>query len=160
MQKNVLREAINDLGINQNDVIKVVKPIGKDYMQYSNGQFTYLGVKKEDEVVPEDIVHELISGKLNFEIVARGEDKFLVEMRELEDMKNDVSHIDCVTNKINDRLDKIENNLSDISEALIENYKQAKQEKEQRKKQELYELIGTGIFFFLVAIILIIKSFI
>ena len=159
MQKNVLREAINELNIFEGDVIKIPNDCGVDYYQYKNGKLFYLccdGPREMDDCE----MYDLLSGDTYFEIIARGEDKFLVEMRELEDMKQDVSNIDCKTDEINNRMDNMENKLEIIYTAQANQIEKLKQEKEERRKKDLYDSIGAGIFFLLVAIILLIKSFI
>ena len=160
MQKNVLKESISHLGLSEGDVIKILNDDDTtEYYQFKNGTLIYLCCNSYREMEDCDLF-ALISGDIYFEIIAYGEDKSLIEMRELEDMKQDVSNIDCKSDEINDRIDNMENKLEIIYTAQAKQIEKLEQEKEERKKKDLYDSIGTGIFFLLVAIILLIKSFI
>ena len=138
MQKNVLKKSINHIGISEGDVIKIPNDCGVDYYQYKNGKFFYLCCQEQIEM--EDCeIFDLLSGDTDFEIIARGEESQVNTQLEFDMLHREISIL-------NNKLDK---QLADI-----------KQEKEQRTKKDLYDLVGTGIFFLLVSIILLIKLFI
>ena len=113
MQKNVLKNAICELGIMEGDVIKVPNSEGVDYYQYSNGVFTYLGASEDDFIMSDDEVYSLISGDMYFEIIARGDSN-------ITDVSAQLECINARIGLINSRLDK-----------QCEN---AKKEKEEEKK--------------------------
>ena len=156
MQKNVLRESINELGIFEGDVIKLPSECGNDYYQLKDGELKFLGSldkENESETMSDDEYIELITGR-EFEIISKNENPYV------ETIRDQVSEITITTNDINKRMDKVENNLSDISEALIENYKQVKKEKEKREKQDWYILWAECGFLAFALILLLIKLFI
>lgn len=142
MQNNVLEKAIHELGIFEGDVIKIPNDEGVDYYQYKNGKFMYLCCNGPMEM--EDCeVYDLISGDTYFEIIARGENPFVEDVREY------ISRIDCVI----DDIDEITDRLDELIESQT-------QEKEKREKQDLYLLWAECGFLAFAVILFLIKLFI
>ena len=138
MQKNVLRESINHIGISEGDVIKIPNDCGVDYYQYKNGKFFYLCCQEQIEM--EDCeIFDLLSGDTDFEIIARGEESQVNTQLEFDMLHREISIL-------NNKLDK---QLADI-----------KQEKEKREKQDLLLLLAEGGFCVIAFILLLIKLFI
>ena len=147
MQKNILKEAINELGIFEGDVIKLPCECGDDYYQYKDGKLKYLGSKGNenlDAVMSDDEYIELITGR-DFEIISKNQNPYI------EDVRDQVSRIDCVVDDIDDTTDKIENKLNELIETQA-------QEKEQRKKDDLLLLCLEGAFVAFLLICLLIKN--
>lgn len=76
MRKNVLPEAIKELGISSRDVIRVYKKNHTRDYQYENGVFTWMNAPKEkikdgSAIMTEDELYELLNGG-EFEILAYG----------------------------------------------------------------------------------------
>ena len=100
MQKNVLKESINKLGIYTGDVIKISNEFGIDYYQYNGMDFIYLCATEEDAVMSEDEVYDLIAGKVGFQILARG-NRLLDIKEDIEDIKNIYKHTHKTVTNLN-----------------------------------------------------------
>lgn len=141
MQKSVLNESINKLGIYQGDVIKIINSCGIDYYQYDGCKFIYLCATEEDAVMGEDEIFDLISGNLYFEIIARGENRPLNIEENVEDIKNRVNvmhyQMDNMTNKVNTYI---------------------QDQKAKEEKQKKVDLIVCGVCWGLIVLLIIFRS--
>lgn len=126
MKKNVLNSAINQLGIEDGDVIKIHKECCDEIYQYENGAFTYLS-GKEPAVMGDDEIFELLSGR-EFEIIAKGNKPLNIE----------------------EKLDYIEKTVNDTALNLIDlNELQTKIEIYAKKREKTLQIgcwIDLGIF--------------
>ena len=132
MQKNVLKESIKELGIYPGDVIKIPNECGVDYYQYNGIDFEYLCETEENAVMSEDEVYDLIAGKVNFQIIARGENRQMNIKDKIDDIKN-------VVDVINFQTGKALHKLTDYIET------QKEQEEKQKKANFISGCICWGI---------------
>lgn len=105
MKKNVLNSAINQLGIEDGDVIKIHKECCDEIYQYENGAFTYLS-GKERAVMGDDEIFELLSGR-EFEIIAKGNKPGNFEER-LDSIEETLNAIDLNVFNLNARQTRLE----------------------------------------------------
>lgn len=105
MKKNVLNSAINQLGIEDGDVIKIHKECCDEIYQYENGAFTYLN-SDNTELMTEDEIFDLITGK-EFDIIAKGNKQIDVEEK-LDSIKEEINALDLNVFNLNARQSRLE----------------------------------------------------
>lgn len=110
MKKNVLPEAIKELGISSRDVIRVYKKNHTRDYQYENGVFTWMNAPKEkikdgSAIMTEDELYELLNGG-EFEILAYGAKPTNEELlHKIEEIDATVKQTQEFVNNINEAVE-------------------------------------------------------
>lgn len=104
MQKNVLKESIELMGIADGDVVKLPNEAGVDCYQFKDGKLKYLGScekEVENQEMYDDEYIDLIKGTMDFEVITKKEtveeptDEEYIDDSDCDDIEEDLNYIQC-----------------------------------------------------------------
>ena len=118
MKKDVVKEAVRELGIHDGDIIKIIRMFGNDYYKYNEGKFIVIGDKTG--TLTEDEIFDLLAGKLEFENISGTNRKKLEEISNEVDKFNqnqssmivDIAKNNATQANLNERVYNIEKEIA------------------------------------------------